>query len=362
MHIRLLLVVLLLSSCADGYEDDWQASRADMTAAFEESKRLSDDPDERMQIIREIPAFQRAVARRDSILARGPELRYFNDSLARIDSGYYALFLLGRVSNLYYYHDTTQAVFAYMEALPWLKSASLEAQAEQARRFAETVGDAIDETWSPQMAALAYQAFSRAEYLALTRSDRTLYDLVDSSRTHVVERLFDMPDSVRIAFAPSASRPSNASWHLAAVTAALIFVFGFISYGIYIWRKKDPPPASSAPPGSTLAILDALWAICNDIEDVPVSIRSITTTLCRYPDNQRAMFMMAGLMTLAPEPTEETAPKVANTVRSRLLRYFQKQGWTMSTDAVLPRDRAEWATWFQQQGMTRRPPSALLDR
>ncbi len=182
MRQILLLIPLICLGCASGYDGEREAVSQQLRAAWQATGQLSEDPYERIGLVYVTEEYQQAASRRDSILAKPPSIRWYNDSLAHYDSLAYAYMLGSRVSALYYSGDTTEAVFAYLEALPWLHAHSTVIQIDEARRFAEMAGDAVREMRSPNMARLTYEAFEHAEEIALREGDTNLAMLVDSSR------------------------------------------------------------------------------------------------------------------------------------------------------------------------------------
>ena len=126
------------------------------------------------------------------------------------------------MQDLYYGGDTTAAVFAYLDLLPWLAVFPPGPQADNTRRLAETIGDAVDLTHSPNMARLSYQAFERAKRLALDHGDPHYIHLADSSYKAASRQVMAMPDSVRHAFGPPPDRPIRIPWVLATLAAAFI--------------------------------------------------------------------------------------------------------------------------------------------
>lgn len=363
-YLSLVVVAIASFGCSD-HSQDIQRIEQGFIEAVQEARSQATTSEERLRLIYKKPSFLASVQIRDSLLSLGPRIRYYNDSLARVDSSHYAYLLLLRVSERYDLGDTTAAVFAYLETMPWLKGLSYEAA--EIRRFAETVGSAVDGTLSPNMARLAHDAFMRALQLAREQGDKQLMKAAMTSFADVNERLMDMPDSVRLAFAPSPAPSTPAPWSFAAVALVLGFIVGGSSWHLY--RKKghakEPQQLTSEaleqPTGATHDVLDALWIVCNDTSSIPKAVEVTVRTTCRKPTSQRGMFMYAGLM--AGLGGEDADPlKVANTVRSRLLRFFKRQQWEMMPGVQLPRDRDEWYTWFNAMGMATQKPSEQLDK
>lgn len=217
----LLFLAFLVGGCATGYEEEIKTVQQNVWVAALNAK--AKDSTRIAELIWEEPAYQEAIRLRESIMAKGPYVRAWNDSLARIDSLGYAWLYISRVSNYFYHHqDTTHAVFAFLEGLPWFESMTVEIRGDHVRRFAETVGYAISATHSPNMARLTYQAFERAKRLALDHGDPMYIHLADSSYKATARQVLTMPDSVRAAFGPAPERPARIPWVLATLAAAFI--------------------------------------------------------------------------------------------------------------------------------------------
>lgn len=356
IHFIAYALALCVIGCAESYEQAEAIILDHMREAREKVRAQSDDPEERMRLVFHEPSYQRAIAHVDSILNLPPKIRYYSDSLARADSLSLAMLHRIRIGHSYYYEDTTQAVFGYLQASPWLAALSTEGEITEMRRYAETVGDALEETLSVNIARLAYEAFARAEHLAITSGDTTLFHLVDSSRAVVAHRILTMPDSVRAAFGPTAPRPPR------SVPTGLIAFLAFITLsgaaGGGLWwhvRNKHQPPAPSPLPiqlSNAELALEAIWQICYSPQHLPDEAVATVGKECRDMDSQRAIFMLAGLMILGHD---HNPSKAAATIRQRLLRHFTKNDCGLQTDVLLPRTRDEFKTWFAEHYNKQRP-------
>lgn len=364
--------ILALFGCTD-YSEDIKRINDGYKAALAEARTLSEVPEERLQLIQTMPSYLAARAIRDSLLQLGPRIRYYNDSLAAVDSANYAYLSLLRVSSLYERTDTTLAVYAYLEATPWLAALDPDVRTAEARRYAETVADAVDETLSPNMASLAYAAFVRAEALALEAGDAELVALVDRSRGEVVRRIVAMPDSVRLAFAP-APGSSSAPFSPGLVAFIAFIALGTGAGGVHLWRRRHPAdqrtsreeheashgfvPYDVRYAGLTAAerCLEALWVLSFSYSEVTEEVLAIVQANCRGLDSQRALFMAAGLMVggLDYDPL-----KAAGLVRQRLLRYAKRHNIAYHPGVLLPRDRAEMREWLERQFGVQRPRQVL---
>lgn len=300
----------------------------------------------------------------DSILKMNPRPRYWSDSLAREDSLDIAYLYRLRTSHLYHRRDTVEAALSFIETIPWSHVWSLKAQAQFWRFYANDVSEAVEITRNPNMAKLAYKAFMEAERIAAQHGDTAFYARVMETKGTAFANLAALPDSVRLAFAPSPAPSGPSPWSFMVVALVLGFIVGGSTWRVY--RKKEQQHHLTSktveqPTGSTYDVLDALWIVCNDTSSIPKDIEVTVCTTCRKPTSQRGMFMYAGLM--AGLGGEDADPlKVANTVRSRLLRFFKRQQWEMMPGVQLPRDRDEWYTWFNARGMATRKPSERLDQ
>lgn len=217
------LMACLLVGCATGYEADVQRIQ-EAHAVMRQHPRVAATYAEHLRVLYETPAARQSRAIRDSLLQLGPSIRYHSDSLARVDSAWWGWLLMGRVADLYYYRDTVMAVYAYLEAWPWTTSWSQAGRVEEQRRFAETLGDAINVTQSPYIAKMAYPAFERAKQMALAYGDSQYYRLADSSYRAVAGQVLTMPDSIRVAFGPPPDRPARVPWVLVTLAAAFIAI------------------------------------------------------------------------------------------------------------------------------------------
>lgn len=218
--MRYIPLFLLLCACESGYYEEKQALYNDVQAAYSEAKALSDDPATRARLIYAMPLYRNAFKRLDSLITRGPSIRYYSDSLARLDSIVYGGLLLGYMSHTYNAVDTVEAVFAYYKALPWLTARNLRQQATETRMFAEVLGKATHITESPNTARQAYQVFAHAEQLAFATDDTLLIQQVFASMEQVAAELQVLPDSIQAAFAPSLVKESH-RWGLIASTMVL---------------------------------------------------------------------------------------------------------------------------------------------
>lgn len=222
------LTVLLLSAqgCASGYEHEVKLIMSDQAAMQQKLHSMSDSKEERIRLHPTLPEFHSIVRRVDSLLLEGPSIRYWNDSLARLDSSHYA-FLLGlRSSTLYYERDTVEAVFAMIEKIPWLGTHSPLGKAQFFRYFAEDAGQALVISQSPNMARLAYNAFEQAErFTKQYEDDPTFYEYVLETRCEFHRTLLTMPDSVRMAYGPL-QQPTGRSLWLHAIVVAFIVLGG----------------------------------------------------------------------------------------------------------------------------------------
>lgn len=299
----------------------------------------------------------------DSLLQNPIHVRSWSDSLARMDSLDIGFLYAQRATMHYHWGDTLAATLVYLEAMPWLAALTPRAEVKEWKLYSETIGDAVLASKSPHIATLAWASFERAERLAAQLGDSTLAREVLLAKLNLNQKLYTLPDSTRLAFAPmppASATPPFAGIGLAAVMA---FVLGGGSLRFYQRRKAAKHNISTQHPplaDTTEAMLDALWMACNSVGEVPNAVLTVVDTTCRNTTSQRAMFMLAGLMTLAPDPTQVDPLKVANTVRSRLLRYFKRNQWEMGPGVLLPRDRAEWYQWFEVHGMGQQKPSIFL--
>lgn len=344
MRFSHFILLVLLVGCSPGYNAQMEQLQRYSDNIYEQSKHLSGQSF--ITHMRSLPSYASAMHMVDSLLAQPPRVRSWNDSLAREDSLALASLHLKRVQDLYYGGDTTAAVFAYLGGSQWFVALKDEYETDQARRFAETAADALKESLSPNMASLAHDAFLRAIELANKEGDVELLRLAHNSFLEVSERVIEMPDSVRLAFAPSKAPASSLPWG-----GILALAIGFIvsAGGLRVYKQlKDKPRSTSLtlPVGTTEAVFEALWLITHEPQAIPKQVQTIVHDLCRKPTNQRATFMMAGLMALASDPEQADPLKVANAVRSRLLRHFKKQELAFGPGVVLPREQDEWREWF----------------
>lgn len=309
---------------------------------------------------------ERGMQQLDSLLATNLRPHLFNDSLARRDSSAIAFLYLSKLSYEYYHtHDTVAAALTYFDAQPWLRVASPETRADEARRFAETIGDALVASSSPNMARLAYTAFQEAEQYAWQISNFTLSALVDSSRLALKAQLEGMPDSVRLAFAPL---PAPASSPLPAVLVAFVafIALGTGARGLQVWIRKRQPAHARRVQSSRFVpyderysqlktaerCLEALWVLCYSHGEIPDEVFRIVRERCRNDDSQRALFMAAGLIVLG---LDYDPLKAAGVVRQRLLRYVHSHQMAYHPGVILPRDREEARQWLQRHYGIERP-------
>lgn len=233
MRFGILIFLAFILGCQKGLDEARDIVSHDRIAALNSIRQITEDPREWDTLMHSLPEYQRFMRSVDSLLAQGPSIRFWNDSLARRDSTMYSSMLLMRMSDEFYHNDTTSAVYAYFDVLPWLEGVELWLQADHAIRFAGTLGDAMSVTHSPNMARLTYQAFERAKRLSLDHGDTTQYHLADSSYKAVARQVLTMPDSVRAAFGPPPDRPARIPWVLATLAAA--FIAASVTGG---WRWK----------------------------------------------------------------------------------------------------------------------------
>lgn len=224
MHnlVSSILAATMLVGCQHGYTGVRNAFLANLEQVREDALQQSDDSQERAQLHYQHPLYLKTRANVDSILSAPRQVRYWNDSLARRDSMVVAMFYRFRTSDLFYYRDTTRAVFAYWEAMPWFRSFSPKGQASEMLRYAITISATADFSFTSNISRLSYQAFEHAKQLALASGDTTGYHHADSSFKAVARRVLTMPDSVRAAFGPPPNRPARIPWVLATLAAAFI--------------------------------------------------------------------------------------------------------------------------------------------
>lgn len=303
----------------------------------------------------------KALSLIDSVLTLDPIPRYWSDSLAHQDSLAIVNLMDMRTSILYHTGEKTAAVHSFMETIPWTPAWPPRGQATFWKFYSHDMGEAITLTQSPNLARLAYKAYTHAEVVAYETGNLDFYKEVLGSRMALADSLALLPDSVRLAFAPAPPSSTNNPWTFAAVALVLGFIVGGGSWQFYRKQKRQQAKTegTQTPSGSTEDILDALWMICNDINAVPDEVVTIVKQTCRKTTSQRAMFLQAGLIARVYD-LEAPPLNVANTVRSRLLRYFKSRGWKMNPGVRLPRDREEWYLWFSQMEMVNRKPSIAL--
>lgn len=230
-------LTVMLSGCGDGHQEDLRAVQQDMWTAYVTARDETADTTRRRALILSNPLYLDAVRRRDSLFAYGPSIRHLQgDSVMHADSVMYANIVLNRISDEIYGidGDTLKAAFTYLHYLPWLSVFPAARRAEEVRFYAETLGDAIGITLSPNMVKMTYQAFTHARQIALLSGDTTLLHLADSSYKAVARRVLTMPDSVRAAFGPAPDRPARVPWVLA--TLAATFIAASVASG---WRRAS---------------------------------------------------------------------------------------------------------------------------
>lgn len=251
----LVLTILLLSAqgCASGYEHEVKLIMSDQAAMRQKLHSMSGSREERIRLHPSLPEFHSIARRVDSLLLEGPSIRYWNDSLARLDSSHYA-FLLGlRSSTLYYERDTVEAVFAMIEKIPWLGTHSPLGKAQFWRFLAEDAGQALMISQSPNMARLTYDAFVQAERFAKQyEDDPTFYPYVLETKREFQRNLLTMPDSVRLAYRPS-HQPSGRSLRLHAIIVAFIVLGGSVG-GFHLWRRHKRRLSGRCKPQAVLTI------------------------------------------------------------------------------------------------------------
>lgn len=347
------ILALCLTSCQTKYDHN----RAFVKESAEQLRQSLDKRRDNPTVLTHTESLDpQILARIDSALALSLETRFPWRSLAYEDSLNLALLHWIRIDHLYYRNDTTRAVSEYLKALPWLSVLHDSLQIVEMQRYAETVGDALDETLSPNVAGLAYEAFARAEHLAITSGDVTLFHVVDSSRAAVAHRILTMSDSVRAAFGPTVPQPPL------SIPTGLIAFIAFITLsgaaGGGLWwhiRNKRQPPAPSTLPiqlSNAELALEAIWQICYSPQHIPDEAVTTVNKECRDMDSQRAIFMLAGLLILGHD---HNPSKAAATIRQRLLRHFTKNDCGLQPDVLLPRTREEFKTWFAKHYNKQRP-------
>lgn len=234
----LILMLLFLSGCSKGYDDAAKQLQAHADALYDQALASGLKGNAFIAHMRTLPEYAEAMHLVDSLLIGEPNMRFWNASHAHKDSIGWARLHLTRVQDLYYFGDTTAAVFAYLDVLPWLTAFAPGPQADNIRRLAETIADAVDLTHSPNMARLSYQVFERAKRLALDYGDLQYIHLADSSYRVVARQVMTMPDSVRAAFGPAPERPARVPWALATFAAAF---FAASIAGGWGWNNNYRP-------------------------------------------------------------------------------------------------------------------------
>lgn len=327
-----------------------------------------------------------ALALTEKTLAQQPSVRTWNDSLAYADSLDIAYLHRVRVAMLYDnvqeaapgMPDTVRAALAFIEAIPWTNVWRPRGKVQFWAKYSEVASEAMVIAQSTNMANLAYQGFQQAELLALTYEDvhdEGFLELVGDTRNDFLHTIQAMPDSVRLAFAPSSNSSS------APLPIGLIAFIGFIALGtgaggVHLWAKRRQSHASQdatdadthsfvpydvryADWGSAERCLEALWVLSFAYNEVPEEALQIVTDKCRSLDHQRALFMAAGLMVsgLDYDPL-----KAAGLVRQRLLRYAKRNKIAFHPGVLLPRDRAEMRQWLDHLFGTKRPVQVLGSR
>lgn len=364
MKTTLFLALLFLAACGTDLEEGKQKVFDDLTSARMAYSDVTDRA-EQIRLIPQHPKYKSAIALADSLLL-SYNIRWWNAEAASADSKAVAYLYMVKLGHEFNVADTVNAAYTYMEGLDYMRAFGEELMVQEIRRYAEVVGAAITASQSPNMARLAYAAFQRAEQQAHAFGDKRLALLVDSSRIDLTTRLWELPDSVRLAFAPPPSR-NNAPFAFGAIGAVfIVLVVGFITF--YIRRRSEETEATGTASSAsdepdlrshTGKLLDAIWALSFAPGQVDRNHHAIVSALSRRPQSQRGTFMYAAL-THYGHIEDNDLLKRANAVRSKLRRDFLHNDWEFHPGVLLPREREEWRAWFITMGCSTLPPSEVL--
>lgn len=317
----------------------------------------------------------------DSILALNPPVRYWDDSLAYEDSLDIAYLYRLRTSHLYHRRDTVQAIFSFIETMPWSAVWTRRIQAKFWNEYSNDLGEAMVIMKSPNMAALAFDAFTQAERLAFR--DSVYYTKVLATREAFVSKLRTMPDSVQEAYGP---RPASSkipidSFGLLAVALGFILLGG--GGGTWYWRRHrkrsaavvDEPAPVLEPQyprfhtektahlyvgdkqASRQQLLSAVWWVVFHPDEL-AEVRAFVSRRTQTGDlNQLSFCLAAGLLVNGLPEDEEQLVTLGKNIRARLIRFLEflsKGGWASSV--YLPSSDQAWRTYFTQSGHGEKPP------